>query len=72
MHDTFFFEISRIPAVFIATTEFMTGAVAQATALGMPELRRVYVRHPVQNQTDAELQAQAEVYFDELIAALVD
>ena len=72
MHDTFFFEINRIPAVFIATTEFVTAAIAQSTALGMPDVRRVFIQHPVQDQTDAELQAKAETYFDEIVAALID
>ena len=43
-----------IPGAMIATTEFADAATAQAKAIGfMPGI--VYVPHPIQNRTAAEL-----------------
>ena len=59
-----------IPAVPIATHEFMTAARAQAAALGRPDFDAVYVRHPIQDQTKAEIEAKADLIIDELVARL--
>ena len=72
MHDVFFFEINSIPSVFVASTEFVTGADAQSTALGMPTMKRVFVPHPIQEATDEEVWAKADACFDQVVAALVD
>lgn len=72
MHDTTWFEIQGIPSVFIASTEFVDAAQAQADALGLPEVRRVFVPHPIQDATDDEMWAKADEAIDEVIAALVD
>ena len=60
-----------IPAVPVATHEFMTAARAQAAALGRPAFDAVYVRHPIQDQTKAEIEARADLAMEELIARLV-
>ena len=72
MHDTTWFEIQGIPAVFIASTEFVEAADVQATALGMPGVRRIFVPHPIQDATDDEMRAKADAIVDALIQALVD
>ncbi len=72
MHDTTWFEIQGKPAVFIASTEFFDAAEAQAKALGLPDVRRVFVPHPIQDATDAEMYAKADAIIDQLIEALVD
>ena len=72
MHDTTFFETEGIPSVFILSTEFVSAANAQSEALGLPELRRVFVDHPIQDATDEEMRAKAEGCFDAVIEALVD
>ena len=72
MHDTTWFEIQGIPAVFIASTEFVEAADVQATALGMPGVRRIFVPHPIQDATDDEMRAKADSIVDALIQALVD
>ncbi|MPZ97865.1 MAG: hypothetical protein GEU80_00785 [Dehalococcoidia bacterium] len=72
MHDTTWFEINGRPSVFLASTEFVEAAEAQAQALGLPEVRRVFVPHPIQDATDEEMQAKADAVVDEVIAALVD
>ena len=70
MHDTTFFEGEGKPAVFVASDEFRDAAQAQAEALGMSDVARVFVAHPIQDRTDAEMTALADQAFDAIIAAL--
>lgn len=72
MHDTTWFEIQGTPAVFIASTEFVDAAEVQANALGLPDVKRVFVPHPIQDATDDEIRAKADAIVDQVIAALVD
>lgn len=72
VHDNVWFEIQGIPAVFLASTEFVDGADAQARALGLPEACRVFVQHPIQDATDEEMRDKADAVIDEVLAALVD
>jgi len=72
VHDTTWFEIQGIPSVFIASSEFVDAAEVQAKALGLPEVRRIFVPHPIQDATDDEMRAKADAIIDEVIAALVD
>ncbi len=72
MHDTVWFEIQGKPAVFIASSVFVDAAEAQAKALGLPGVRRVFVPHPIQDATDDEMRAKADAVVDQVIAALVD
>ena len=71
MHDTVWFEIQGLPAVTIASTEFVEAAEAQAAALGMPQAQRVFVDHPIQDATDDEMRAKADAVVEQIIAALV-
>ena len=71
MHDTTWFEINDRPAVFIASSEFIDAAEVQATALGLPDVKRVIVPHPIQDATDDEMRAKADAVVDALIATLV-
>jgi alkanesulfonate monooxygenase SsuD/methylene tetrahydromethanopterin reductase-like flavin-dependent oxidoreductase (luciferase family) len=71
LHDTLKLEAMGIAAVPVATHEFMAAARAQAAALGRAEFDAVYVRHPIQDQTKAEIEARADLVIDELIARLV-
>ncbi len=70
MHDTVWFEIQGTPAVSIASSEFKDAAQTQASALGMQDAKRVFVEHPIQDATDAEMCAKAEAVVAEVIAAL--
>jgi hypothetical protein len=45
-------------------------ARAQAAALGRPDFDAVYVAHPIQDQTVAEIEARAEQALDEIVARL--
>jgi hypothetical protein len=70
VHDTVWFEIQGKPAVFIASTEFDGAARAQAEALGLPDVRRIFVPHPIQDATDEEMRAKADAVVDQVIEAL--
>ena len=72
MHDTTWFEIQGKPAVFIASTEFIDAAAKQAEMLGLPDVKRVFVPHPIQDANDEEMRARADAIIDEVIDALVD
>lgn len=72
MHDTTWFEIQGKPAVFIASTEFVTAADAQSKALGLPDVRRIFVPHPIQDANDDEMRAKADAIIEQIIDALVD
>ena len=71
MHDSTKLESLGIPAVPVATHEFMTAARAQASALGRSDLDAVYVAHPIQDQTKEEVEGRAEAVLDELARRLV-
>lgn len=45
-------------------------ARAQAAALGRPDFDAIYVPHPIQDQTRAEIEAKADAVLGELIARL--
>ena len=61
-----------LPSVPVATHEFMTAARAQAAALGRPEFDAVYVPHPIQDQTKAEIESKADAVVEEVIARLLE
>jgi hypothetical protein len=71
VHDITDLESRGLPGVFIASTEFVTAADAQARALGF-DPARVFVPHPIQDRTDKEIAALAEAAVDEILAVLVD
>jgi hypothetical protein len=70
LHDTADLETRGIPAVYVATTEFVDGAKTQAAALGADPVG-VFVAHPIQDRTDDELRALAEQALAAIIAGLV-
>ena len=70
MHDTVDLELRGVPSLFVATAEFVDGAQLQAKQLGA-DPAAVYVPHPIQDRTDAELVAIADAAFAELLRKLV-
>ena len=74
MHDSVYFETNAKPSVVIASSGFVDAAhsqaEAQACALGLPEVRRIFVPHPIQDATDDEMRAKADAIVDRLIEAL--
>jgi hypothetical protein len=69
VHDTVNLEALGVPTVFVASTEFVDAAEAQARALGA-DPARVFVPHPIQDRTDAELHALADGAVDEVVRAV--
>ncbi len=55
----------------IASSEFGNAALTQAKAFGLEEAPFVLVEHPIQDATDGEMRAKADVVIQEIIAALV-
>jgi hypothetical protein len=54
----------------VATEPFVDEALEQASLLGMPDYRMVYVPHPVQLLSAEELRAYADRAFDEIVGRL--
>ena len=69
MHDITDLEGRGVPGVFVASTEFIEAAAAQAAALGF-EPAAVFVPHPIQDRTDDEMRALADAAVEEILAAL--
>ena len=66
MHDIVDLEGLGIPGVGIASGEFVQAAALQAKALGM-EPAMVFVAHPIQDRSDAELRALADAALEEVV-----
>lgn len=64
-------ETKGIPAVYVATTEFIDGARTQAKALGADPIG-VFVTHPIQDRTDDEMKALADEFVEAIVAGLVE
>ncbi len=63
------FDARGLPGVSIVTTEFRDAVAVQSKALGFdPAI--VYVPHPVQNRTPAELAALADAAIEPALARL--
>lgn len=60
-----------LPGVSILTEEFRDAFDSQKAAIGL-DAAAIYVPHPMQNKTTAELHALAEQSFDEVLAAIGD
>jgi hypothetical protein len=70
MHDITTLEGRGIPSVFVASSEFREAARAQAGALGF-DPAGVFVPHPIQDRTDAEMCAIADEAAEDILRALV-
>ncbi len=57
-------------AAFVASSEFVAAADAQARALGYGRVPAVFVPHPIQDRTDDEMRALAEQALGEVLAAV--
>ena len=69
MHDACNLEGSGIPCVIVSTTAFVQAADVQSAQLGY-EPSIVWVPHPIQPRTDAELQALADDAVDQIVNML--
>jgi hypothetical protein len=70
VHDLVRLEQRGVPSVGVATEPFADEAVEQAAVLGMPDCRMVYLPHPVQLLTTAELHGLADAVFAQVVVAL--
>jgi hypothetical protein len=71
VHDTVNLEAVGVPMVFVASTEFVEAADAQSRSLGA-DPARVFVAHPIQDRTDDELRALADLALAEILEALAE
>jgi hypothetical protein len=69
VHDIVDLESRGVPAVFVASSEFVKAAETQATALGLA-VKRVFVPHPIQDRTDAEMADYADQFYAEIVASI--
>jgi hypothetical protein len=70
VHDITNLEDAGLPGVFLASTEFVTAASVQASALGS-DPARVFVPHPIQDRSDDEMRALADAALDQVLALLL-
>jgi len=70
VHDIADLEARGVPGMFVATVAFTDGAEVQARALGA-DPAAVYVEHPIQDRSDAEMVAIADGAYEAIVAALV-
>jgi hypothetical protein len=70
VHDISDLEMRGVPAVFVASAEFVDAAVAQSKSLGFSAVARVFTPHPIQDRTDDEMRAYADAAYVEIVAAV--
>lgn len=70
LRDVLSFESAGLPSVLVASSVFEETAAHQAQALGQPDVRRVFVPHPIQDRTDDEMRALAGECVERLVEAL--
>ena len=59
-----------VPGGFVASTEFIEAAQAQAESLGFDPYK-VFVGHPIQDRTETEMQTLAEDAFEDILAMIL-
>ena len=70
MHDIADLESRGIPGVGVASSEFVQAAAVQAKSLGF-DPAMVFVAHPIQDRSDAELRALADAALPAILRRLV-
>jgi hypothetical protein len=75
VHDIAALEGQGVVGAFVASTEFVDAARAQSRSLGYGDgvgggVPAVFVPHPIQDRTDAEMRAIAEAALDDVLAAV--
>ena len=69
MHDIADLERRGIVGAFVASTEFIDAADAQARSLGV-EPAAIFVPHPIQDRTDDEMRAIADAALDDILRSV--
>jgi hypothetical protein len=70
VHDINDLELRGIPAMFVASDQFVDAAAKQSASLGFPAVARVFTPHPIQDRTDDEMLTYADVAFDQILDTL--
>jgi hypothetical protein len=70
VHDIADLEGRGIPSIFVASSEFVDAAAAQARSLGFDPVG-VFVPHPIQDRTDDEVRALADGALVRILGALI-
>jgi len=71
LHDAIQLENLGIPTVAVATHEFRAAAGIQGAALGRPDYAPVFIEHPIQDQSPAEIEGKAARSLPEIIGRLL-
>lgn len=69
MHDIKALEELGVVSVAVASSEFVNAAASQSAALGY-DPAVVFVPHPIQDRTNAELRRLADDAFDAIVRAV--
>lgn len=70
MHDISDLEKRGLPAVFVASAEFVEAAAAQGAALGF-DPAAVFVPHPIQDRTDEEMRVLARQALEAIVGQII-
>jgi hypothetical protein len=70
VHDITDLESRGIPGMFVASTEFIGAAQAQAKSLGF-DPAVVFIPHPIQDRTDQEIRVLAQNAFEDILAKII-
>ena len=71
VHDLVRLERLGVATAGVGTEPFADEALEQAALLGMPGYRMVWVPHPVQLLTAADLDARADAALEQVLARLL-
>lgn len=72
IHDVAHFEAHGLPSVALISTGFRSQAEYQAGCLGLTGIPRVFVQHPISDQTDEQLYGKADAVFLEVVNCLLE
>lgn len=72
MHDISDLELRGVPAMFVASDQFVDAAESQSASLGFSAVSRVFTPHPIQDRTDDEMLTYADMIFDEIVDTLTN
>lgn len=70
MHDGAYFESKGLPSVALVSDAFKPQAQYQAKSLGLEKAARVFIQHPISDQTDAQLHSKADAAYAAVTEAL--
>lgn len=71
MHDGIHLDRAGIPAATLCTDHFVTTSQATASVWGVPDYPVIYMPHPLSALSDAEIQAQAQRFVEQVVSVLL-